>query len=112
MDDSCILKCESKKRKGRKLKSSQIEEAKDADDPEAVPEKKSNRLRRRPLSSSLEKRKRPRNSGSISNLDIQVQPLGDDDMELTVEDLMVIAKEVVSPLLHMKKYSLSYISRE
>ncbi|CAK9324093.1 unnamed protein product [Citrullus colocynthis] len=95
MDDSCILKCESKKRKGRKLKSSQIEEAKDADDPEAVPEKKSNRLRRRPLSSSLEKRKRPRNSGSISNLDIQVQPPGDDDMELTVEDLMVIAKEYV-----------------
>ncbi|XP_038892147.1 uncharacterized protein LOC120081389 [Benincasa hispida] len=95
MDDSCILDCESNKRKGRKLKSSQIDEAKDADDLGAVRAKKSNRLRRKPLSSALEKRKRHRNLGSISNLDIQVQSPGGDDMELTVEDLMVIAKEYV-----------------
>uniref|UniRef100_A0A0A0KPK7 Uncharacterized protein n=2 Tax=Cucumis sativus TaxID=3659 RepID=A0A0A0KPK7_CUCSA len=95
MDDSCVLECESKKRKGRKLKSSQIDEAKDGHDPEAVPAKKSNRVRRKPLSSALEKRKRPRNSGSTSNLDIQVQPPDDDDIELTVEDLLVIAKEYV-----------------
>lgn len=112
MDDSCILQCESKRRKGRKLKPSQIDAAKDGHDAEAVPAKKSNRVRRKPLSSALEKRKGPRNLDI--NLDIQVRPPDDDDdIGLTVEDLMVIAKEVVYPLLHKKSYILfSYDCRK
>lgn len=100
MEDPCITDCESKKRKGRKRKSSQHDEAEEADDPKTVPAKKSNRLRRK-LMDSAKKSKRPNDLGSSSNLDIRAQPPGDDDMELTVEDLMVIAKEVVYPLLHV-----------
>lgn len=98
MEGSCIPESESKKRMGRKRKSSQTDNAEDAGDLGAVSAEKSNRRGRKPL----ERRKRPKNSGSRSNLNIQFQPPGDDDMELTVEDLMVIAKEVVYPLLNRK----------
>ncbi|XP_022150027.1 uncharacterized protein LOC111018299 isoform X2 [Momordica charantia] len=95
VEDLCVPECESKKRKGRKRNSSKIDKAENTDDPEVVPAKKSNRLGRKPLDSSLKKRKRLKKSGSGSNLDVEVQLQGDDDTELTVEDLMVIAKEYV-----------------
>ena len=86
-----LAKCTTKR---RKLKEKPVDADSDIDVSDDVPEKKYNRTGRKVSKSVSQKRCKSKGYRS-SDEKLDIQPLSEDeDVELTVEDLMTIAKEV------------------
>lgn len=84
-----LAKCSVKR---RKRKSKQQDADCDSDIPETLSDKENNGFGRK--ASATRKRQKTKFSG-LGSEESEVQPLNDDDVELTVEDLLNIAKEVI-----------------
>lgn len=95
----CLAKCNSKR---RKRKSKQQNADCDGNIPEALPEEENGFGRKVPTD---RKRRKTKFSGFDSEK-LEVQPSNDDDVELTVEDLMNIAEEVIFSFLNAKEKSV------
>lgn len=93
LENSHVLaKCKTRR---RKLKAKQKDEDPDANISEYVQQKKNKRTGRKSSESTSCKKRKTKESGLKSNEEQDIQPLSkDDDVDLTVEDLMTIAEEV------------------
>lgn len=91
-DPQLPIKCETKI---RKRKSKQEDTGADSKIPESVPEKNYNVISKTNRQSVSWKGKKAADCSLGSNEELELQPLSDDVVELTVEDMIFIAEEVI-----------------
>lgn len=96
----CRSKCDPKR---RKRNSKQQDTDCEGNGPETLPDKENNEVGRRKVSAAR-KRRKSNISKFGSSEELEVQPLDVDDVELTVEDLMIIAEEVISSFFTVEEF--------